>query len=83
MAITPNACAQHASGAFNRPDPEALLAVLGDDCIHLDTHGSCRHGQGLFRQRCVAAVNRTASLLSHAQRICDRSNRLAGQQPGA
>ena len=39
MTLPPNVYAHHASGAFNRPDPEALLAVVGNDCIHLDTMG--------------------------------------------
>lgn len=48
MTITPNAYAQHASGAFNRPDPEALLAVVGDDCIHLDTMGLVVSDEAFF-----------------------------------
>lgn len=48
MTITPNVYAQHASGAFKRPDPEALLAVVGDDCIHLDTMGRVVNDKAFF-----------------------------------
>ncbi|ANC82007.1 hypothetical protein DZA28_16465 [Pseudomonas alloputida] len=48
MTLPPNVYAQHASGAFNRPDPEALLAVLGDDCIHLDSRGLIVSDEAFF-----------------------------------
>ncbi|MFJ3448488.1 ester cyclase [Pseudomonas sichuanensis] len=55
MTITPSAYAKHASDAFNRRDLEALLALVSDDFIYVDSMGM-QIGREAMRKRETALL---------------------------
>lgn len=55
MTVTPSAYAKHASDAFNRLDLEAMLALVSDDFIYLDSMGM-QIGREAMRKREAALL---------------------------